>query len=96
MIEAIPVPINLKLSISEIEEQIKFLDCQFVLVDESFKQKINIGDAKLINLEIASEHLMESELNSKFDEGRTAVIMFTSGSSGKPKAVELIIFKFDS
>ena len=32
---------------------------------------------------------MESEINSRFDEDRTAVIMFTSGSSGKPKAVEL-------
>jgi len=89
MIEAIPVPINLKLLISEIEEQIRFLDCQYVLIDGSFKQKINIGDAKLIKLEIAFDSLMESELNFKFDEGRTAVIMFTSGSSGKPKAVEL-------
>ena len=40
MIEAIPVPINLKLSKLEIEEQLKFLKCQFVLVDESYDKKI--------------------------------------------------------
>lgn len=89
MIEAIPVPINLKLSAIEIEEQLKFLRCQFVLIDESFKEKIKLSDVKQIELSVSNADSEKRELDFSFDANRTAVIMFTSGSSGNPKAVEL-------
>lgn len=91
MTEAIPVPINLKLSASEIEEQLKFLECQFIVIDESFKHKINLTDVQQITLRASelNEASEKSEVKFGFDANRTAVIMFTSGSSGKPKAVEL-------
>ena len=89
MIEAIPVPINLKLSASEIEEQLKFLKCQYVLIDKSFKEKINLSDIKQIELSVLNEDSEKNEADFSFAANRTAVIMFTSGSSGKPKAVEL-------
>jgi o-succinylbenzoate---CoA ligase len=89
MIEAIPVPINLKLSAPEIEELLKFLKCQYVLIDELFKEKINLSDIKQIELSFLNEGSEKSETDFSFAANRTAVIMFTSGSSGKPKAVEL-------
>lgn len=89
MIEAIPVPINLKLSVSEVENQLGFLKCRFVLIDESFKGKINLNDIKQIELSVLNEDSEKSKVDFSFDTNRTAVIMFTSGSSGKPKAVEL-------
>ena len=89
MTEAIPVPINLKLSKLEIEEQLKFLKCKFVLVDESYKEKINVNDVKKIGLSVLNEDSEKIEVDFNFDESKTAVIMFTSGSSAKPKAVEL-------
>ena len=96
MIEAIPVPINLKLSKLEIEEQLKFLKCQFVLVDEPYAKKINLNDVKKIELGVLNEDSEKTEIDFAFNESKTAVIMFTSGSSDKPKAVELSFFKLDS
>jgi o-succinylbenzoate---CoA ligase len=90
MIEAIPVPINLKLSPPEIQEQIKFLSCRFVVIDDSHKEKINLNGRQLIKLSFYNCNIDNINIDLSFDENRTAVIMFTSGSYGKPKAVELL------
>jgi len=89
MIEAIPVPINIKLSASEIEEQLKILECKFVLAEYSLKEKISFAGINKININLLYLTSDSFDVDFRYNETRTAIIMFTSGSSGKPKAVEL-------
>ena len=89
MIEAIPVPINIKLSASEFEEQLKILECKFVLAEYSLKEKISFAGINKININLLYLTSDSFDVDFRYNETRTAIIMFTSGSSGKPKAVEL-------
>ena len=89
MIEAIPVPINIKLSTSEIEEQLKILECKFVLAEYSVKEKISFAGINKININLLYLTSDSFDVDFRYNETRTAIIMFTSGASGKPKAVEL-------
>ena len=52
-------------------------------------KKYNLNDVKKIELGVLNEDSEKIEIDFNFDENKTAVIMFTSGSSDKPKAVEL-------
>jgi len=89
MIEAIPVPINIKLSTSEIEEQLKILECKFVLAEYSVKEKISFAGINKININLLYLTSDSFDVDFRYNETKTAIIMFTSGASGKPKAVEL-------
>ncbi len=87
-LKAVPVPINLKLLVKEIEEQIIFADCRFVLVHEKIQIKLNQSSIKnlIISFPFNTEHSKNTPVN-KFNENDTALMLFTSGSSGKSKAV---------
>jgi O-succinylbenzoic acid--CoA ligase len=89
MLEAIPVPINTKLSLPEIKNQITSLNSKSVLVDNNIKEKLDIIGLKQIHFDITQQQHDKTEIEFSFDENRTAVVLFTSGSSGKPKAVKL-------
>jgi O-succinylbenzoic acid--CoA ligase len=89
MIEAIPVPINTKLSEPETEQQLKFLTSKHLIINDTYKEKVKLDGIKLINSSISNFDSDLSAPNFTFDENRTALIIFTSGSSDKPKAVEL-------
>src|SRR3990172_8482575 len=89
MIEAIPVPINIKLSASEIGEQLKILECKFVLAEYSLKEKISFAGINKININLLYLTSDSFDVDFRYNETKTAIIMFTSGASGKPKAVEL-------
>lgn len=87
-LDAIPVLLNTRLVENEINELIKFSNCNILLTDTSFKN-LNFSAnvfyfPKLdeINEEV---HFDEKEFNLE----DTAVIIFTSGSTGKPKGVQL-------
>lgn len=90
MLEAIPVPINIKLSPSEIKTQLDFLKCKEIIVSSSTKNVIHNDRLQEINFETLKQNIDETDLDFSFDKNRTAVVLFTSGSSGKPKAVELM------
>jgi O-succinylbenzoic acid--CoA ligase len=89
ILEAIPIPLNTRLSASEIEEQINFLGCKFILTDYLFKEKVSKIKIEKINIHLIYFNLRGDDVEFRFNQNGTALIMFTSGSSGKPKAVEL-------
>lgn len=89
ILEAIPVPINIKLSPTEIKNHLDFLKCQKIIISSSTENLIENDQAQLINFETLKQNTDGLDLDFSFDKNRTAVVLFTSGSSGKPKAVEL-------
>jgi len=92
-ISAVPVPINWRLTESEIDEQFKLANCQTVLVQKEFIQKAKSIDKKVI------ESPFEIDLDKSFSPKESlslndpSVIIFTSGSTNKSKG---IILSFNS
>ncbi len=89
-LKAVPVSINIKLLPKEIEEQIIFADCKFVLIQEIFLKKITYLPVSITIIPFPFE-IESSQISShkKFNKEGTALMLFTSGSSGKSKAVIL-------
>lgn len=87
-LNAVPVLLNIRLTESEIIEQIKFTQSKFLILDPSFKKKIFLkGINVLINF--SDENFESSSFPFNADSEATAAVFFTSGSTGKAKAVEL-------
>jgi o-succinylbenzoate---CoA ligase len=89
-LKAVPVPINKKLLNQEIEEQIIFADCRFVLFHKNITLNLyytSITD-RIISFPFNADSSQITPGN-KFNENDTALMLFTSGSSGKSKAVML-------
>ena len=87
MLEAVPVPINIKLSSSEITTQLDFLKCKRIIVGSSTKNLIGTNHLQQINFETLKQTNDEIDIDFTYDKNRTAIVLFTSGSSGKPNAV---------
>ncbi len=87
-LKAVPVPINIKLLSGEIEEQIAFADCKFVLINKNLQIKITKHTSRIIHFPFKYNAAITAA-NKKYNKKETALLMFTSGSSGKSKAVIL-------
>jgi o-succinylbenzoate---CoA ligase len=85
-LKAVPVPINIKLLPPEINEIISSANCKFVLIDKNIH--IKIRHPKVFYFPYKLEPAKNIQRKS-FDKNDTALIMFTSGSSGKSKGVVL-------
>ena len=94
-IGAVPIPLNSRLTGKELSEQIIFTDSKFVLINEN--EPSNISDDKSfqkIIFPFQVEQLGKNLTNlKKFKTANTAVMLFTSGTASKPKAV---ILSFDN
>ncbi len=85
-IGAIPVPLNSKLHEIELNEQVTFLKPKLVIKSNQF-QTLRLSEQTIT---IPFDDLKDNTLNlQNFVPDKTALILFTSGSSGKPKAVQL-------
>ena len=86
-IGAIPVPLNTRKTINEIENEIHLADIKFLIIDDSLKSQfstLNFQNVLNMNTIIKHDFIIR---NSQFAILNCSLIMFTSGSTGIPKAV---------
>lgn len=82
---AVPVPLNIHLLKNELEEQIDFLKVDNIICESNLANDFVLS--KIFSLSNSS--LKDNNSSSDFNSSNIAVMLFTSGTSGKPKAVPL-------
>ncbi len=92
-LSCIPVPINTRLTESEIDEQLNFANCSTILIQKDFSEKIINKQKKVIEFPIEINEEISFDRRDKLEANDPAVILFTSGSTKKSKG---IILSFDS
>jgi len=82
---AVPVPLNIHLLKNDLEEQINFLKVESIICETNFANDF----PSLKKFSFSNIPLTNSILSTGFQTSDTAVLLFTSGTSGKSKAVPL-------
>ena len=88
-ISAVPVPINTRLTDSEINEQLSEADCITVLVQNELRYKITNSEIKIIELNQRLNFDVTFAGRKELQLIDPAAIIFTSGSENKSKGVIL-------
>ena len=86
-IGAVPIPLNIRLTNNELNEQIKFTDCSFVILHEEFKNEFAFEKSATIEIPFAASKL-DYTIENNFGKSKNSLMLFTSGSTDKPKAVQ--------
>jgi len=92
-VSAIPVPLNLRLNESEIEEQLSLANCSTILVQIELSKKILSKTKKVIEYPLNINEDISFIEKDNLEANDPAVIIFTSGSTQKSKG---IILSFNS
>lgn len=92
-LSAVPVPLNTRFTEDEINEQLSLADCLCVLVQKETEQKFKNLNKKIISCPVAVTQSNTSIEREELKPDEPSVIIFTSGSTNKPKG---IILSFNS
>ncbi len=84
---AVPVPVNYKLHKNEILELLSQFEYDYILLHKSLKEKSGLTFEKAQLFPFENKRKLLTEEKSGY--GSLAVIIFTSGSRGKPKGVKI-------
>ncbi len=88
-ISAVPVPFNLRLNDSEIDEQLNLSNCLTILVQKELNRKVLSKSKKVIEYPIVVNDDNTFIGKDELEADDPAVIIFTSGSTTKSKGVIL-------
>lgn len=92
-LSCVPVPINTRLTESEIDEQLNIANCSNVLVQKNYSTKVLRTKKKIVEYPIKINEEVSFSGKNELQASNPAVIIFTSGSTKRSKG---IILSFDS
>ena len=87
LIEAIPVPVNIRLKREEIEDLKLIVGTGKILLHKKLEDRFNFNEQIIFPLPETGKNNIP--INVSNDTNKTAVVIFTSGSTGTPKGVML-------
>ncbi len=92
-LSCVPVPINTRLTESEIDEQLNIANCSTVLVQKNYSAKVLRTKKNIVEYPIKINEDVSFSGKMELQASNPAVIIFTSGSTKRSKG---IILSFDS
>jgi len=92
-LSAVPVPLNIRLTETEIEGQLLLTNCSSMLAQREFYEKVKSTSKKIINYPFTYDDNNSFSGRDELEVNDPAVIIFTSGSTNESKG---IILSFNS
>ena len=88
-IGAVPVPLNTRLTVSEIEDQTLAAGCSSVLVEKEIRSKVKNLSRKIVDYPFHTYDIDSFSGSEELKVSDHAAIIFTSGSTNKSKGIIL-------